>query len=143
MPGHIKRWKDEFYKRDELSGIKSMKYWREELNYIKDYAEKRPGEIRRHLINQFGLNGTVDLTINCPNGNVEINRVRINDQEFFGSFFKNIPIKLKALPLKGYRFLMWKGDYHSEVDSIELAISNSTVIEAVFIPTQERKLAEF
>ncbi|MCL4177304.1 MAG: CotH kinase family protein [Verrucomicrobia bacterium] len=104
MPEHIARWR---YPGSFLT-------WRRNIEYLRDYARRRPDACREHLLRRFGLKGIARLTLEvAPRG---AGQVRLNsivpptaDGSWTGSYFAGHPIELEARPQPGYRFAGWDG----------------------------------
>jgi hypothetical protein len=54
-------------------------------------------------------------------------------ENFSGSYFKNIPLRLEAIPKSGYAFSHWEGASTSQNESIFLDLSSDASIRAVFV----------
>lgn len=105
MPNHIERWADS-------GGVQSMEYWEDRINVMKDFAYLRKGFVREYVDSFFGLDGTAELTININEsdyGFVEANGIAIPFADSAWVYFKDIPIRLEAIPKPGYEFIGWDG----------------------------------
>ena len=105
IPDHEIRW------GDELSIGGNEQNWRGWVSNMKDFFVTRPDFHRGFMNDQFNLDGTYQLTLNyneATNGRVVINS---NEMEtpynFTNLYFKNIPVRLKAIAEEGYRFSHW------------------------------------
>jgi hypothetical protein len=109
MPNHIAKWKFFSYQGMNLS---SMDKWYSQLGVIKDYAKKRPGFMRQHIIDHWGLPGTASLTVavnDSAGGMIRINTVVPQSYPWHGTYFQGIPVKISAVPKPGYVFEGWSG----------------------------------
>lgn len=85
--------------------------WKDEVEGFKFYWGARIPEVRRHVQEVLGIDGTFRLDITNPNP--EMGRVLVNSnrmplpQEYTGIYFSNVPLRLEASPLPGYRFVRW------------------------------------
>jgi hypothetical protein len=99
MPRHLQRW--------NLSADR----WRQEIEKLREFARKRPGFVRMHIMEQFDVGRMRDLELNVQDGG----EVRVNGHldlppgVFKGVYFEKIPIKLEATPALGFRFAYWEG----------------------------------
>lgn len=135
----------------ELSGSRAEHYnrWRsggDEGEVIKTFGRQRPGFVRTHTRSQFGLSENVQLVVSKEGGgSVKVNSLLIDSNlpglsdklspyPWVGIYFKNIPIKMKAIDTMGYRFSHWTGvsDLMKEEREIEVALTQSSSITAVF-----------
>jgi hypothetical protein len=92
----------------------------------------------------FNLSGLYEcqVTMNpSSGGDVQIHRTRIGDfsqlTEFGGSiwtgiYFNDIPIKMKAIPSEGFRFVRWEGVIQSQQSTITIQPDSSIHVSALF-----------
>ena len=135
MPRHIDRWGNQ-------GGVSSMNNWADELDEIKQFSENRNNTVLNQFINELNLDGTVQVTIAVepPNaGKVSVNDVSVIHPDGEGTYFKNKPISILALPLPGYQFVGWEGasdstriDYNCITDSLFTAVFQLS--EEVILP---------
>ncbi|MCF8356652.1 MAG: CotH kinase family protein [Melioribacteraceae bacterium] len=121
---HISRWNG-----FNLSG------WNNNIERMRDFAEQRPVKIRRHFINYFDLNGTafIQLHTNLPNsGYIKLNKLAVTDFPWYGHYLSGVPVKIKAIPAPGYKFVEWEGDVESNSSEIEIMLAISHNLTAVF-----------
>jgi autotransporter-associated beta strand protein len=93
--------------------------WSNEVERIRGYLQARPAAVRGHIVNKFGLAGTVQLTAGVTNPNqgvVTVNSLKIESAtsgvgaditNWTGTYFKGVPVTLKAEARPGYRFSGW------------------------------------
>jgi len=135
MPRHIERWKNDCMEHlwwGTFCGISSMSRWRSDLNRLRNFAKDRPTYVRQHLRRYFDLPGLVELqtTVSEPwGGHILVNEVRASES---GLFFKEIPLRLKAVPLPGYRFAGWRGALVGDLPETTLVLEEETQLEATF-----------
>lgn len=138
MPRHIQRWKDDCAEHTlwgPFCGISSMNKWRSDINRLRNFAESRPARVREHLRAHFDLpSALVELNVAVaePGGG----RILINDVAATGSglFFKQIPLRVRAEPALGFRFVGWRGALNGELAEAALVLESAEVLEAVFAP---------
>ena len=111
---------------------------------ILDFADQRPGYIRQFLLDEFGLAGTVTVTLDVSSpdhGAVRINTLDVNESTkgvstnvypWQGTYFAGVPITLTALPRSGYRFREWNGPDRFPPDPYVLTPSGDVSVTAVF-----------
>jgi hypothetical protein len=130
MPEHINRWRS----------IGSMSAWRANVQYLRDYAQKRPAIARQQLIQRFGLAGTANLTVSLSasnRGSVQVNSVKISnppDQPWSGIYFRGNAITLTANPKPGFKFTGWQGLPGTETNSVTLLLNGDLAVSATFTP---------
>ncbi|MFQ5446141.1 MAG: CotH kinase family protein [Saprospiraceae bacterium] len=98
MPRHLKRWR-----------LKEEK-WDSEVEVLRTFAKKRPAYLRRFFMGKFdtGELRRIETSV-TPGGQVIINENLVVRDTFAGQYFEKIPIRLKAIPGLGYRFVRWQG----------------------------------
>ncbi len=109
MQRHINRWR---FEDDYGIPIPDYFTWLQNVEVMRRFLRFRPEYQRDHIIDYFGLAGLayVNFSITATDqGSIIVNdteRVRSND---IRPYFKNIPIRLEAIPEIGYRFVRWTG----------------------------------
>jgi hypothetical protein len=110
--------------------------WQNNYNIIKNYATFRPAYARNHLKSVLGLGEqlNIKIEINTPGtGKVKVNSVIPDRYPFTGVYFKDLPIKLTAIPAPGYKFVRWEmGSLRSNSMSIDYNMSAAGTFRAVF-----------
>ena len=103
--------------------------WQAGVEYMREFARRRPDIVRAQTIEAFDLPGIATLTINPPDklgtGSSELGirdllragggAVSINggsllesaDLPWQGTYFQGVDLQLSAVPRPGYRFLDW------------------------------------
>ena len=92
-------------------------------------------QARNHFISKFNISGTNSLIINRNNpewGRVYTNSVEIKKNGSVNIFFTNIPLKIKAVALPGYRFVRWEGISNSTSPEITIFLDNNSTLSAIF-----------
>ncbi|HIA35543.1 MAG TPA: hypothetical protein EYN89_02130 [Flavobacteriales bacterium] len=131
MPRHINRWKDSC---SWSCGLGSMDDWENFLNKMRYFADKRPNMMRANINNKFELNGVIEIELKADNGRIVINNCDIPFDPS-GTYFRDIPFHMTAIPDPGYQFNKWRGDLQGKKRSTTVTLSKSAYIEAVFQPT--------
>jgi hypothetical protein len=102
---HIDRW------AGTGNVIPSLSTWENNLGSIREFARERPGHLRQHVQNFFGLPGTATVWVNLDPpgaGRVKLNSILIDGPDWTGTYFMGVPISLDVLPAPGYRFSSWE-----------------------------------
>ncbi|MBI5917295.1 MAG: CotH kinase family protein [Bacteroidetes bacterium] len=99
IPRHLQRWR-----------LKEQE-WHTEVQVLRNFARERPAYLRRFLMEKFSTGELRHLSLDIAHGGrVLINEtVRCRDT-FGGEYFEKIPIRLRAVPDLGYRFVRWEGE---------------------------------
>ncbi|NLD95356.1 MAG: T9SS type A sorting domain-containing protein [Fibrobacter sp.] len=125
MPDQIARWKD------AKGSIQSMDAWEGNIEKMKNFMAERPANVFNHLKSQFELSGYTTLTIeDDEQGDVYINDVKMCAGTDSLTFFKDIPLKIRAVPKPGYVFAGWKEI--ATDNEITLTLTENTTIKAMF-----------
>lgn len=119
--------------------------WNRKINVMYNFADQRPAFVWEHLQSFFALEDTYNLTVNVSDpdrGHVIVNTIALqkdtrgvdeNPWPWQGSYFKKLPLRLEAVPAKGYEFVRWEGissTYHEPV--LEVNPENDQHFTAVF-----------
>ena len=128
MPTHIQRWAP-------VGGIPSMPAWYEGIQLIDEFANNRKDTLLKRLNDFYSLDGLVNIQLHKSyenGGRVFMEGVEIRFQDSIHTFFKNVPLKLVAIPNPGYSFIGWEGI--SSNDSVVVSFSADTLLHAIFHP---------
>ena len=104
MAEHIHRWRMPH----------DMDHWESEIDVMRDFALERPGYMRQFIADQFDLGESAEITLKTASpahGGIRINTKELygNNLPFTGTYFKDIPLEVAALPNPGYYFSYWEG----------------------------------
>jgi len=139
MQRHIPRWNTGGI-INGLPPIRSFSEWDNNVRKMKQFAASRPMYQRQHIIDVFGLSGSgsISLSIDDPgNGKVVTNNTEITYNTSSGTYFKDIPIELKAVPEVGFRFVRWKGIADEYSNPVNFTLVNDSLnITAEFEPAE-------
>lgn len=83
------------------SGVQQMKY----------FASERPVNVFNHIRQKFSFSNPLLVVVRTDSlkGYVQLNSLKLADYPWTGSYFKEVPITLTAVPKAGCRFLKWEG----------------------------------
>jgi parallel beta-helix repeat protein len=126
MPDHIERWKAD-------TGIQSVDDWNAEVENLKKFAAQRPAIVFAQLAAQFSLPGTARLTVALSKsnaGDIFANGVKMCNGADAMTYFKGIPLHLKAVARPGYAFVRWDSDHAK--DTLTLTLDSDDTLTAVF-----------
>ena len=124
ISNHIRRW----------NLISSIDTWESEVETLREFARRRIDFQRSHIMQYFNLDSFYNLTLHTEKekGFIKINTIEINentigvDREYDswkGQYFYDIPIKLEAVALPGYKFKQWEGETITFNPVLELNIN--------------------
>jgi hypothetical protein len=124
MGDHLTRWS---LTMDKLLSSYSI---------VKTFALNRPEYARSQLRTKFGLGEPLQIKveINQPGlGTVRVNSIIPYKFPFTGIYFKDLPIKLTAIPSPGYKFVRWEtGSITSQSVSMDYNMAAPANFRAVF-----------
>ena len=124
MGSHLTRW--------NLTNDK----WESSISIVRTFATLRPSYARSQIITELGLGNMLQIKveINQPGtGTVKVNSIIPYKFPFYGTYFKDLPIKLTAIPSPGYRFVGWEmGSLTSQSPSIDYNMAEARNFRAVF-----------
>jgi parallel beta-helix repeat protein len=126
MADHIDRWKDD-------EGIPSVEAWQSEVESLKEFTDERPKIVFAQLEALFAPAGTALLSVSLSpkgTGAVLANGVPMCIGTDSMTFFKDVPLRLKAVPAPGYAFVRWDSDHTS--DTLSLMLDGDAELTAVF-----------
>lgn len=124
IPRHAQRW--------GRPDVNQFEY--QTLNKMPRFANTRPDSVRKYMKYKFGIAGlnTLSASVDDPNkGFVQAAGVKLPDQ-FSGLYFRDVPVRMHAVPLPGYSFSHWQGSSESSSPTIYLDLKSDQAIEAVF-----------
>lgn len=134
---HIRRWR----------APGSLSEWQRNVENLRTFARLRPGFLRQHFIQRFGLGGTVNLrlgasvndagTIRC--GSLEL--APTPDTPWEGVYFRNHPLPIEARPKPGWRFVRWQGLSALAGPMVTLSLASDIAVTAEFARVESPRLA--
>ena len=87
--------------------------WEKELDVIRKFLTKRPEYFPGHYVNYFKLSGTSQVMLNVfpeAAGKIMINTITPQEYPFDAVYFRDVPVTIKAIPNKGYKFTGWSDE---------------------------------
>jgi len=148
MSNHINRWDDDKTPIFGYPPIPNVATWNDEVEILREFADKRPGYMRAHISSFYNLAGVKKVQFNLSDpsgGSIYIGGIKVKNQ-FLGDYFTRIPITIKAVPAVGYKFVKWLGISDSLSNSTNFFVSSSQdimQITAVFEEDGVNILPEF
>lgn len=109
------------------------------LDNIRLFASNRQQYMRQHILSFFELQDSLLLQLNVSDttqGHIKVNTIHVADgapgilnnaYPWEGIYFKDIPIKLKAIPKQGYLFSHWSGVSNADSAFFEKTFYADTV----------------
>ena len=111
-------------------------------NGMKEFAKKRPDNVRKHLRSHFKVGDDVKITIKSNDskaGYVQLNSLTLKKFPWSGTYFKNVPVSVRAVARPGYRFVRWEKSDGSESTyaGISVKLTGATTYTAIFEESNE------
>ncbi|WP_166426964.1 CotH kinase family protein, partial [Flavobacterium psychrotolerans] len=136
MPGEMTRW----------NVPSDLNEWQEYIDDQINFANARPALQRNHIRSVFAIASNINATLNVSgvtHGYIKMNTIDIidgtpgitgNPYPWTGIYFKDIPVKLKAIAKPGFVFSHWSGASSSTTPEITITPTGNFSITANFIP---------
>jgi hypothetical protein len=125
----------------------NMTTWNNTYTSIRSFAQGRNSVITDAIKTEFGLGGTYVLNVissDTTKGFIKVNSIDINSStpgiganyaNWSGTYFDNIPIRIVAKPVYGYKFSHWVHNGNTVLDSaIVINTSSNKSYQAYFEP---------
>jgi hypothetical protein len=92
--------------------------------------------MKSHILNEFGLPAYHRLNIEIEDlqeGWVQVNSLKIEENDWGGDYFQQVPIRVSAVARPGYEFLYWEGISNGASDpSLQINMQSVMNIKPVF-----------
>ena len=122
MPRHLARWQ------------RKDKFWRLHLERLRTFARERPAHLREHLRELADGGPDEQLSVGATaGGHLLLNgNLRIRDR-YVGRYFSRLPVRVAAVPERGYRFAGWAGT-DDTAPELDLRLDRPRALTARFEP---------
>ncbi|GJM34737.1 MAG: hypothetical protein DHS20C18_37380 [Saprospiraceae bacterium] len=121
--------------------VSDIGFWTEDISGMKFFADMRESLARDHIQDKFNLPNQheINLHIQAPDaGSIRLNTLTINQDNWVGIYFEEVPIQLTAVPYAGYTFDHWEVNGNTLLtESIEINLQQVTDITAYFLEGNE------
>jgi hypothetical protein len=130
MPSHSSKWRNR-------AGIESVQAWLTAIDSLKKFCSERAPYVWSDLDQEIstGHAGLTVVVTNAAGGDIFIEGVRMGEGLSGMTFFKDIPITIKAIPKSGCAFKSWGGAATGTSDSTTITLTGDQTITAEFIGT--------
>jgi len=118
--------------------------WLDRINNRKIFGQNRPSYCRQYLQSEFQLGSQIGISVNVSDKNagyVRLNSINIRNYPFNGAYFRNIPVKMTAIPKPGYKFSGWIGNVNSTQPEITFNMATGGNFNANFTPALAEDLS--
>lgn len=120
---------------------RSYNTWLSYTNRMLTFANDRPTYLIHHVKDYFDLGNTFQLSVksNQEQGFIKVNTLKIGqsmgDSTWKGTYFKDVPIQLTAMPNTGYRLVGWYNESNellSQKLNYTLDPNEQTYVHAIY-----------
>ncbi|MFH1049677.1 MAG: lamin tail domain-containing protein [bacterium] len=108
--------------------------WEDEIDVMRDYLTRRHKYFPTHYLTYFNLKDTSSVTLDVQptgSGKIQISTIIPSQYPWHGKYFQDVPVKIQALPNKGYKFSNWS-DTQYKNDTITINFPDIFTITAYF-----------
>ena len=139
----------EISKHRQRWSLGSLTQWNNHVQIMKDFANQRSWSQRIHIRQQFGISNNINVTLSVSDDNhgfIQMNTIEIlettpginaNPYPWTGTYFNQIPLKIKAVAKPGFEFSHWSGHSNSTEQEITITPNSSFSLTANFVPSSE------
>ena len=127
MPRQIERW----------GAIQSMGYWYEQLGKLHEFAQERQHFVFQHLDQTLNPGEKAELILEVSDsfaGWISVDEGPVPVTAFSGPWYKNIPLRIRAHPRAGWRFVRWEGSFPSDTSALTVTLAENSIMFAIFEP---------
>ncbi len=92
-------------------GQNDLAKWNNQVDAMLNYGELRVGYCRQHILSEFNLPKTVNITLDVvPKGagKIHINTITAPELPWTGVYFDGVPVTIEVIPEAGYKFAYWE-----------------------------------
>jgi len=111
-------------------------FWNNQINVMRNFGNQRPTRVKNHIKSVFDLPNYHELIIDNEDptkGYVMINnRLKIEDADWEGDYFEDVPIKIRAVARPGHVFSHWAGAISSTEEELEFDLKNNILVIPIF-----------
>ena len=125
IPFHIERWANNY------GSINTMAVWNNYVQVLRGFAANRVVNVQGHIMQEFGLPGMVELTLETApevGGKIKINSIKPEQYPWTGSYFINNPITITAVPDAGYQFTGWEGVSSQDISITQIFLQDINIV---------------
>ena len=128
IPYHQKRWRT------------TTELWHKNLEIVREFVQKRPEFLYKHIDEKFGLDTTVVISIKGPKDNIcdiKLNGFDIQNN-YKGKYFTNIEQKIEVNTKHDYKLVGWK-NRNEVTESFVFKPVQNLVLEPIVIAKDSSK----
>jgi hypothetical protein len=134
MLNHIDRW----IQSEPWVNVNTVYQFVDNMN---NFAINRQPIVKQQILDEFNLDNYFEIRLyndNPERGYIRVNNnLRIQEEQWGGDYFEDVPIILKAIAESSYEFSHWSGLIDSTDPEIEINLNDVSQITAHFNPIDE------
>lgn len=130
---HVNNIGTEISRHDDRWGRQGN--WYDNVERIRNFFRGRPAQMKRFIRDQFNLPAHHRLSIRISDtdeGYVKVNSLDIDESDWSGDYFQNVPIKVTAVPKDGYIFQYWELGSDADVAELTINMNSQLALRPVF-----------
>ncbi|MBI5475011.1 MAG: CotH kinase family protein [Ignavibacteriae bacterium] len=111
--------------------------WAGNIQIVKDFATQRPLAAMGHFSSAFSLGGASTLVMRRrfpDQGKIYTHDIEASRIDSPYVFFKNVPLRIRAVAEPGFRFVRWQGAITSTAAETTIVLNSDGVLSAFFEP---------
>ena len=116
--------------------FQNLAKWKSNLADLKtNIANRMSDDIFLRIQTEYGLEDPIQVTYNSSDidmGFVRVHDVKSIEENFTGTYYKELPLRLSAEALPGFRFVRWEGDVSGTDLAVAPVFSADAEVTAVF-----------
>jgi len=132
-----------------------LETWEENVGVMLDFANYRPYYQRNQIQEFFNLDGKISVQLDVENqlkGHIRINTIEIRPETpgvadypypWTGTYYRNVPLEVEAIPVPGYTFSHWEGSISETTPVIHPDAAEDIQLKACFLRTDEEVLIHY
>jgi len=110
--------------------------WTDNLNRMREFFSRRPARMKEFVKQQYNLPAHHRLNVqvsDTDHGYILVNSLTIEDRNWNGDYFQNVPIKVTAVAREGYEFSHWELNSNSENPELTINMTGQRSYRAIFV----------
>ena len=109
--------------------------WGDNVERMRKFFRERPARMKGFVRREFSLPAVHRLDIRISDtdeGYVEVNSLTIEEAQWSGDYFQDVPIRVKAVAREGYSFVRWELDNTSAEEELTINMTDRRRLRPVF-----------
>ncbi len=126
------------YNRFNTPPFANLREWKSNVASLRrDILDRIDADIYNRIQAEYSLDTPIQVSYNSSNineGFIKVHEIKVLEENASGTYFSNIPLKLSAEALPGFRFVRWEGDAVGTTTEIAPVFSTNASVTAIFEP---------